>query len=328
MPKRSKKKNKKKKYIKNWKAYNLAQTVQLPLFLYFVKVFVRNLEVEDRWRGDGRPPLPTKDALKCLLLLEYFQNSARKSVAKIQTYKDTVEIKNIPHFNTLLNLRKDPYLMELTDQLTMQIFKTINHEEKEVTTDSTGEGTSNKKFWRDKKNYKKKRKDFVKDHFTFGRKTLMIAAHTTTKSYGKGTGDSTQLIVHTEKMKNKGITYEKHGGDGAYCTRKCATAIKNVGATPIIKIKKNATAKKKGSAAFRDMVKSSREHPRIYKRTYNYMRPKIESGIYSFKSTFSHKVRSKLFEAQDGESSARCAVYNMLKLPHAIFEFGITPQIA
>lgn len=316
---------KRKKYPKNWAGYNFAQKIELPLFLDLVRIFVRNLDVKDRWKGNGRPPVETRDAIRVLLLWLYYDCSARKAVSRIEAVKEKVDLEKVPHFNVFYTLLEDEYLQECMLRILEEIFKTINPADKILATDSTGKSTSVKKFWNDWKGKRRKSKEFVKMHSTFGTKTSMIATVTVTKSKGKGTGDSTQLILHTERVKQRGIHADEWTADGAFCTRDCATAIRKTGAVPFIRIKKNATTKKKGSTAFRDMVKMGRKHPIIYRRHYH-RRSKSESGFYSHQCRFSNKVRSKNFETQKGELVASCAVHNALRFSHAVFEFGITPS--
>lgn len=316
---------KRKKYPKNWAGYNFAEKVELPLFLDLVRIFVRNLEVKERWKGNGRPPVETGDALKVLLLWSYFNCSARKAVSRIEAVKEKVELDEVPHFNVFYGLIKDEYLKECVLKILELIFKTVNPSEGVLATDSTGKSTSTKKFWNDWKGEERESKDFVKLHSTFGTKTSMIATMSVTRSKGKGTGDSSQLILHAGRIKQNGIHADEWCADGAYCTRKCATAVKEAGAVPFIKIKKNATTKKKGSAAFRDMVKMKKKHPIIYKRHYH-KRSKAESGFYSHQSRFSNRVRARNFEAQEGELIASCAVFNALHFAHAVYEFGVIPS--
>lgn len=316
---------KRKKYPKNWTGYNFAQKVELPLFLDLVRIFVRNLEVKDRWKGNGRPPVETRDALRVLLLWFYFNCSARKAVSRIEAVKDKVDLDYVPHFNVFYTLLKDDYLQECTLKILEAIFRTISTSETALATDSTGKSTSVKKFWNDWKGEEKEAKDFVKLHSTFGTKTSMMATMTVTPSKGKGTGDSSQLVLHAKRLREKGTDANEWSADGTYCARKCATAVKNAGAVPFIRISKNATAKKKGSSAFRDMVKMSRKHPRIYKRHYH-RRSKTESGFHSHQSKFSNRIRSRLFAAQKGELTASCAVYNALHFAHAVFEFEVVPR--
>ena len=316
---------KRKKYSKNWAGYNFAQKVELPLFLDLVRILVRNFEVKDRWKGNGRPPIETKDAIKILLLWHYFNCSARKVVSRVEALKDKVGLDKVPHFNVLYSFLKDEYLQECCLTILEQMFKAVNPSDTCVATDSTGKSISVKKFWNDWKGKERQSKDFVKMHSTFGTKTSMMATVTVTKSKGKGTGDSTQLIAHAQRLKRNGIDVDEWSADGAYCTRNCATAIKNTGATPFIRIRKNTTAKKKGSAAYRNMVLRSREHQIIYKRYYH-KRSKSESGFFSHQCRFSNKIRSRSFEAQRGELLASCAVFNALHFANAVFEFGITPS--
>ncbi len=315
---------KRKEYPKNWSGYNFAQKVELPLFLDLVRIFVRNFEVKERWKSNGRPPIEARDALRIILLWFYFNCSARKAVSRIEALKDKVDLNEVPHFNVFYSFLRDEYLQECTLQILEEIFKHFNHSDTVFATDSTGKSVSTKKFWNDCRGEEKSAKDFVKMHATYGTKTSLIATVTVTKSKGKGTGDSSQLLLHTQRTQERDIRAEEWTADGAYCTRKCATAIKKTGATPYTRIKKNSTAKKKGSAAYRDMVKLKRKHPIIYDRHYH-RRSKAESGFHSHQSRFSNRIRSREFSAQRGKLLASCAVYNMLHFANAVFEFGITP---
>ena len=316
---------KKEKKKRNWAGYNLAQTVEAMLFVKLVARFVDALDEQELWKGIGRPPCPIKDVIKCLLVLEYFNLSSRRAVSMLSLLKDELKIDAVPHFNTLLNYRRKKEVRIMLEFLLHKTHDSIAEQDPNLITDSTGKTTTRKKFWRDWKNQPKKSTDFVKAHYTFTEKTLMIAEASATKSKGKGTGDPTQFVRHAKSIKKRKVRVENWFADGAYCGRKCCKAAGQAGARPVFRVKKNASPKKKGCREYRDMVKASREHPRIYKRTYN-RRAKGEAGMHSIKARFSHRVSARKFYCQKTEILAEAVAYDIARLPYAIFEFGLTPK--
>lgn len=318
---------KKKKYPRNWRGYNKASSLEFLLFVPLMVKLVDSIPDRDLWKGNGRPPLNLKDMLKCLMIMDKTKLGSRRAVSLIALLKSQLKISEIPSFNSLLNYRKKAEITEMLQQLIHMTHQSISEYDKSLITDSTGKSTSRKKMWQDWKKKKRKKKDFVKAHYTFTKKTLMIAEVSTTQSKGKGTGDPTQMEKHAQSVRNRKIDVDFWYADGSYCSRECANAAVSVGATPIFRVKKNASMKKKGSAAFRDMVKESREHPRKYKRKYN-ARAKCEAGIYSIKSKHSDRVLSRIIKTQESEILSEAAAYNISRISNVIFEFGITPNFS
>lgn len=315
----------KEKKKKNWAGYNLAQTKELVLFVELVARFVEALDEQELWKGIGRPPCPIKDVIKCLLVMEYANLSCRRAVSLLLLIKEKLKIDEVPHFNTILRYRKKKEVRIMLQFLLHKIHSSIAEQDPNLITDSTGKTTTRKKFWRDCKKNPMKSTDFVKAHYTFTEKTLMIAEASMTKSKGKGTGDSSQFVKHANSIRKRGIKPDKWFADGAYCGRPCCKAAGRAGAIPVFRVKKNASPKKKGCREYRDMVKSSREHPRIYKRTYN-RRAKGEAGMHSTKARFSHRISARKFYCQKTEILTEAVAYNISRLPYAIFEFGLTPK--
>jgi transposase len=281
----------------------------------------------DLWKGNGRPPLTLKDMLKCLIIMDKFKIGSRRAISVIALLKNQLKISQIPSFNSLLNYRKKPEIVEMLKQLIHATHRSISDYDKSLITDSTGKSTSRKKIWQDWKMKKRKKKDFVKSHYTFTKKTLMIAEASVTQSKGAGTGDPTQMEEHAHSIRNRQIDADFWYADGAYCSRECANAAVSVGAEPVFRVKSNASTKKKGSAAFRDMVKESREHPRRYKKKYN-SRAKCEAGMHSIKSKHSDRIFSRAIKTQESEILSEAVAYNISRISNVVFEFGITPNFS
>lgn len=315
----------KEKQKRNWSGYNMAQTVEAVLFVKLVARFVDALDELELWKGIGRPPYPIKAVIKCLLVLEYFNLSSRRAVSMLQLLKEELKIAEVPHFNTLLNYRKKKEVREMLRFLLHKIHDSIAEHDPNLITDSTGKTTTRKKFWSDWKNQKKESTDFVKVHYSFTEKTLMIAEVSTTKSNGKGTGDASQFVKHANSIKKRRIKVKNWFADGAYCGRRCCKAAGKAGATPVFKVKKNAMPKKKGCKEYRDMVKSAKKYPFFYKRKYS-RRAKGEAGIHATKARFSHRISTRKFYRQQTEILTEAVAYDLSRLSNVIFEFGLTPK--
>lgn len=315
----------KEKKKRNWSGYNMAQTVEAVLFVKLVAKFVDALDEQELWKGIGRPPCPIKDVIKCLLVLEYFNLSSRRAVSMLELLKGELKVDEVPHFNTLLNYRKKKEVREMLQFLLHKIHDSIAEHDPNLITDSTGKTTTRKKFWRDWKNQPKKSTDFVKAHTTFTEKTLMIAEVSMTKSKGKGTGDSSQFEHHANSIRKRKVKVENWFADGAYFGRNCCKAAGRAGATPVFRVRKNATQKKKGCKEYRDLVNFSREHPRLYKWKYN-RRAKVESAMHSTKTRFSHRISTRKFYRQKTEILTEAVAYNISRLSNVMFEFGLAPK--
>jgi transposase len=111
--------------------------------------------------------------------------------------------------------------------------------------------------------------------------------------------------------------------DSAYCSREHCDIVKNkYNAEPFLNPRKNFTAQKKGSSAFRDLVIKSKTPE--WREEYS-LRSRIESVMSAVKRLFTEKVRSRNEQGRINEILLIALNYNITILIKAIFgyEFNV-----
>ena len=138
--------------------------------------------------------------------------------------------------------------------------------------------------------------------------------------------DSPQFIPLAQKTHNAGFTIAEMSADKAYSSRDNNAYIDQIGGTPYIAFRSNASGKPRGN-----------NH--IWRKTYNYfvynrddflqhyhLRSNIESTNNMIKSKTTDIVRSKDKTAQINEVLLKVLCHNICVLISAMFELVIEPS--
>ncbi|MEE9116610.1 MAG: hypothetical protein V3U09_06920 [Thermoplasmata archaeon] len=141
------------------------------------------------------------------------------------------------------------------------------------------------------------------------------------------------LVYHTHRVLHKGmegrprvriedaredprrskVNIEKVLGDCGYTSWKMASLVGSMDGKPFLKVRKNHTARKKGSKKWSLMVRFQKEMPEEFMRSYCY-RVVIEGMISAMKNIFGVLVRSRKRHNQDVEVLSRMVLWNYLNI--------------
>lgn len=108
------------------------------------------------------------------------------------------------------------------------------------------------------------------------------------------------------------VPFKKLGliiADAGYLSRKNAQFVVDRGGSPFIWIKKNVTARAKGSFAWKAMVSLFRNIPSTFKGIYN-QRSKVESVFAALKKRYGDQLYSKKYYMRRREMVMRFLAYN------------------
>jgi len=150
------------------------------------------------------------------------------------------------------------------------------------------------------------RKTFRKSHVIVGYWWKGILSHAVTEGHRHDAPVFSQLM---KKLPDG--DYECMSGDTAYCSRKNCTLVSQHHMQSFFKPRSDATAKAKGSTAWRDMVRCWNDDRQRFDESYH-RRSVVESVIGAEKQRLGHTLFSRRATLQDKELRLKTICYNLL----------------
>jgi hypothetical protein len=176
-----------------------------------------------------------------------------------------------------------------------------------VIADSSGLSVSNKGSYIEDR-WKKERRKYVKLHILADKKTGKIKGFRITS---EKTGDNAKFVpLVREVAKKKRVA--KVYADAAYDARKNFNLLREIGAEPAIKLRKNASLKLMGSRTRRDevMILDALGYEG-WKSVKDYgKRWLVEIAFSAFKRVLGETLRGRRFLSQKAEASLKVMLYN------------------
>lgn len=313
-----KKLTEKKKHSQAWKEYNEAQTKEKLMFYKLIDELLN--VVPTRIYTFGRPRKSLRDMLFCCMIKIYNNSSSRRIISDLELAKRAGYIKDVPHFNTVLNYFEDTGMSIVIPYLISVSALPLKHVEQSFAADSTGFGTGRFDRWMNIRTQKdSKKKSWRKCHAICGVKTNIITSVRITE--GKA-GDSPQFNpLLTETAQNFNV--KEISADKAYSSRANLELANKLGAMPYIPFKKNVKkGKSKGSPTWARMFEEFTKNYIEFAQHYH-KRSNIESAFGMIKRKFGDFTRCKNEKRQENEILCKVLAHNLVCLIHEIFELKI-----
>lgn len=176
-----------------------------------------------------------------------------------------------------------------------------------VIADSSGLSVSNKGSYIEDK-WKKEKRKYVKLHILADKKTGKIKGFRITS---EKTGDTKKFVPMVKELSKKRKVAKAYA-DAAYDARNNFNLIKEIGAEPAIKLRKNASLKSMGSPLRRqEAIMLDALGYDGWKSVKDYgKRWLVEITFSAFKRVLGESLRSKKFLSQKAEASLKVMLYN------------------
>jgi len=306
------------KYTQEWKEYNKAQTKEKLMFYKLLDELL-NL-VPTRTYTFGRPRKSLRDMIFCCMIKIYNNTSSRRIISDLELAKKADYIKEVPHFNTLLNCFDDSGMRMILDYLIGVSALPLKQVEKFFAIDSSGFGTGKFDRWVDVRNNfgLKAKKGFMKAHICCGVKTNIVTSLQITRGI---IGDSTMFKSLVEGT-SENFSMKEISADKAYSSRDNLELANSIGAMPYIPFKSNVKGKAKGSPTWAKLYKLYAENYLEFASHYH-KRSNVESTFSMIKRKFGDFCRCKTERSQGNEIRCKILTHNLVVLIHEIFELGI-----
>jgi stalled ribosome alternative rescue factor ArfA len=297
-----------KKYVdrRNWKEYNESLVRRGEILLDF--------DLLDEWSedlkrlNDGKEGARFRYPEAFMRLLAYahvlFHLPFRQEEGFVNALSKHVEGLQVPDYTTI---------WERTQNLDMKLDGVNTYEPISVAIDSSGIKVSNSGDWIRKK-WKVKR-GYLKIHLAVDARSKQAVSMQVTEETVSD-GSQTEPLVQEAMVKNDvGRVY----GDGAYDSRANFNFLASNGIDPVLKVRKNASRKAKGSYARKMAVIAQQTDFEGWKEKKHYGDRWAVEGAYScIKRIFGEYVSAKKFVNMAKEMTTKVSLYNlfMQMIPH------------
>jgi transposase len=308
-----------KTYRQDWRNYNLAQTNEKAKFQLLLRGLCDGVE-NPKQLGPGCRRVPLDDAIFAAVFKVYSTVSGRRFMSDLNDAREKGYIKRMPSYNTIFRVLESDASTAVLESLIVESANPLKAIEENFAVDSTGFSGCRFDKWFDQKwGELKSKRAWVKAHIMSGVKTNVVTA---VQVLDQHSGDSTNfkplLNCTAQRFKINEVS-----ADLAYSAEHNLQAVVDVGATPLIPFKSNATGASKGdlwSKMFHYFAFNRDEFMARYHRRSN-----IESTFSMIKAKFGDGVRSKTDTAMQNEALCKILAHNICCLISAMYELSVDP---
>ena len=278
-------------------------------------------------RGAGRPPVPSSDIVKVMLMQAYFGMPNRIARGFLRLFGEKLGISSGFSYKTIERGYDPERTKKLLDEVHRIMNETGNSMENVFSTDGTGDPNtmkvnyeskrSQQRIERKKNNDKREsdafphtkgKHDFQYSSFSVGVHTKIISGFFTTDDHSIGElslfpGIMAQTVEMCPQI-------EIMLGDALYSNRKMCSIVDAYGIKPYFLPKVNATFRAKGVASWKAMLYEFIEETQSWMAQYH-MRSISESVNSMMKRKMPAKMRKKLPQRKKTEESLKIYMHNL-----------------
>ena len=309
----------KKVYKQDWRAYNLAQSIEKHRFQELLADLLRGVAEIPHHRVSGQQPHSTRDSLFAMAFKVYSTVSARRFSCDLKdAHGRGYTSKPIPGMkvNTMM---ENPTFTPILKGLIAHSARPLRVVETKFAIDSSGFGSSKFERWYDEKyGITRQRAVLVKAHIACGVKTNVVTA---VRILDKDSADMPQFTPLVKETRH-GFEISEVSADKAYLSLEAFEEVANVGGQAFIPFKDNSTGAKGGlfEKAYHYFQFKNDEYMEHYHKRSN-----VESTFSAVKRKFGDSVRSKCEYAMVNEVLCKILCNNICCLIQEQCELGIEP---
>jgi transposase len=305
-----------KTYTQHWRAYNLAQTTEKSRFRELTYELCSGIDEPIQCAGRNR--LPIKDVIFAATYKVYSTTSARRFMTDLREAHDRGYISTPLCYNSINNyLEKEeltPYLKRLITQSSLPLASI----ESRFAVDASGFSSCQFDRWYNVKYGKEEiKRDWLKAHIAIGVITNVVTAAEVSGPHSADTNHFASLVHETAKYFN----VKEVSADKAYSSHANLRLVENLGATPYIDFKSNASGKSRCKVWNKVYLYYNLNRDEFMERYH--MRSNVEATFSMIKAKFGGRLRNKLPTAQANEALCKILCHNICCLIQSIYELEI-----
>lgn len=272
---------------RDWNQYNPWQSDEVLPFCLHVRRLVESSAIHHWEHRNGRPRVPRRVIVLCLLVKAYFNVSYRRVHGLLVLLREPFGLDHVPHFNTIAKYGRDPGMTATLERVFDATARPLWLVEKVVSVDATGLVLQGSGAWRANKRDDAPR-DFARVQVLSGAKSRATLGIRTTRGTWH---DSTQFAPLMERVPAAAAA-EQVTGDTAYWNRAGCSTAKAAGLTPYFKPKTSARFWKWPKDDVEKMNRFAHQFPNRFARVYQ-RRSTSESRNATEKLLFGDGLRSR-----------------------------------
>ncbi len=323
----------------DWASYNEAQVNELADTLNLIRKFVDRASayIPERHRtGRGRPPVPTRDVAKALLLQACFGVSDRVAAGLVRLFREKLGISREFSYKTI----ERGYDPSPVSELLREVFRLTNEygnsKEDTFAFDGTGEPTSTKVNYESVRSEQRRRQDeeekkrpdagetttttttattwpSTRHDFQYGVSsvgvhTLMYGAFSTTSDHSVSEFSRFSSLVAETRINCP--SFEKALADSLYANRIACEIAARYGVKLYSLPKTNSTFRSHGVPSWKEMTYEFVDDPQKFLEVYH-DRSMAETSNSVDKMKFPWRIRRRIPHRKDAASSLRRYVHNI-----------------
>jgi len=318
----------------SWSTYDIAQCNEIADVLELIRTLVDSAEEKIESRrppskpSPGRPPVAAVDVAKVLLAQSYFDVSNRVAEGLICLFWRNLGLRERFSYKTI----ERGYDRHAVDELLDEVFTLTNAPvqglEKVFSIDGSGTPTHVRQNYAEERDrqrregktegrsggsaaFPRSRHDFVYSVSMVGTRFKLVSAWESTVDHSRREPSFFEPLLRETRERHPGM--EMVVGDGAYAARPCCNVASDLGVEPRFLPKRSATLKRKGSAAWVDMLFALAKDPDRWLSDY-YRREASESVNSVIKRENPSPLRKRLGARRCTEDRLRGACHNIRRL--------------
>ncbi len=304
-------------YKQNWKAYNLAQSVEGDRVQVLLSDLLRGVPEPERKPTRGQKPHTVRDSLFAMVFKVYGTLSSRRFSSDLREAHERGHLsKPIPGLK-LPQFFENEAFTPILKQLIRQSSLPLRAVETDFAIDSSGFSSNKFERWFDEKwGTQRSKCVWVKCHIACGVKTNIVTA---VRILDKDAGDSPQFTPLVKETADD-FTIGEVSADKAYGSLANFETVAECGGTGFIAFKENATGAVGGhfEKAFHYFSFKRDEYLQHYHKRSN-----VESTFSMIKRKFGDAVRSRTETAMVNETLCKLLAHNLCVLIQEEHELGI-----
>jgi|SRR3989339_745879 len=298
----------------NWRAYNDSQAREKIMFLRLLDDLCNMID-EDKFTFNGRRPKSFSHMVFCMCLKVYLGTSSRRLISDIELCQRRKYLNSVPHFNSVLNYFNNPRVKYFLKNLIELSAMPLAQLETKFAVDSTG--FSERKYldrWSRIRQEFSKHRQYRKAHCIYGVQSNIISTCIITE----GTKNDSPYFKELLQRTADNFDVKEVSADLGYSSRENMEFADQLGISPFIPFKKNATGNAKGSRAWHKMFKYFKYNNEEFMKNYH-LRSNAESGFFMIKQRFGDFINSKKDISQDNEILCKILCHNICVIIQEIF---------
>lgn len=288
----------------DWPLYNEWQREEVYRTCLKLRELVDQADIRTWQHTNGRPRIPRRTVVLCLLVKAVFGFSYRRTEGVLHMVRLVLVIDHVPHYSTLAKYNQEPGLTRTLERVLRDSADPFWDIEDVLAVDASGLILEGPGAWR-RDRHGDARKAYAKTHVLAGTRTRATLAW----RFTRGTvHDSTQLPRLLENVPDDARA-QAISGDKAYWTRDLCQVVKDHDLQPYLKPKDHARWRKFPDDAFEKMTRYALQFPNRFASVYH-RRSAVESRYATVKQLFGDRLRCRQMVSRRNEALAKEIAHN------------------